>query len=204
MLDRYLKGPANAYKLQDVDNVMENEVKDKCFFEFVNGGDGSGADFYGKVNLLAKYRLMKDGIDISPEDPDKPQLKLAAADVNEFGEVTMNRAYLGWDCHEDSIVHCIEYHCRSRYGLGNIVNRQLRELDTIQQPADAVEDAKKLSAEIKAMKKPDWIGSRWVYSFCGPEEMEIHLSDRAWSALRCSNDEKMMKRWPESRASCLS
>lgn len=41
----------NLPVLRQVDKLMEDEVNDTCFWEFLDGGDASQIDFQGKVRL---------------------------------------------------------------------------------------------------------------------------------------------------------
>ncbi|KAJ4304351.1 hypothetical protein N0V88_001964 [Collariella sp. IMI 366227] len=194
MINQWLQNAENCHTLAEVDKTMENEINDKCFFEFLDGGDASRLDFYGKVNMLAKYRLMKDGIDISPIDPFDRQFRFAVTDVNKFGEVAMKWIYLDRNSDEATMLRYLEANSRSNYEVDAIVPQQIRELETIQQPEDAVQEARKLIEELKAMKNPNGSEEKWTYALCDPDVTEDHLINRTWIPLKLRNDAKYMRR----------
>lgn len=48
-LERWFKNPANGSVLRKMDKILEKEVNEKCFWEFLDGGNASRIDFHGKV-----------------------------------------------------------------------------------------------------------------------------------------------------------
>jgi hypothetical protein len=50
VLDHWERHAANSAVILQMDRLLEKEVDDKCFWEFLDGGDASGVDFHGKVS----------------------------------------------------------------------------------------------------------------------------------------------------------
>ena len=50
MLNKALKDKANAGLVRKMDKALEKEVNDKCFWEFIDGGDAARVDFHGKAS----------------------------------------------------------------------------------------------------------------------------------------------------------
>lgn len=49
-LERWLRDPVNTPALRLMDKVLEKEVNEKCFWEFLDGGNASRIDFHGKAS----------------------------------------------------------------------------------------------------------------------------------------------------------
>jgi hypothetical protein len=49
-LDNWFKNPANTPTLRRMDKVLENEVNEKCWWEFLDGGSAARLDFHGKAS----------------------------------------------------------------------------------------------------------------------------------------------------------
>lgn len=50
MLENWTRNPVNAPALRQIDKLLEKEVNDTCFWEFLDGGNASRIDFNGKVS----------------------------------------------------------------------------------------------------------------------------------------------------------
>ncbi|KAK3302194.1 uncharacterized protein B0T15DRAFT_505249 [Chaetomium strumarium] len=207
-LDHWEKNPANCPVILQMDKLLEKEVDEKCFWEFLDGGNASGVDFHGKIKILAKYRLMKggvDGVDVSPSHPRIPQFKFAVTHVTEFGRVKMQWCRLNWGCSEKEIQRCLDAAPKPQYRLDTIRDRLLRELGRIQQPEDAVREAKDLVEELKSDNVVVEYEAEWSYFLTGNlDEATARLEKkREWKALKTPDDVKLMKcssneqgRWP--------
>ncbi|KAK4106466.1 hypothetical protein N658DRAFT_502927 [Parathielavia hyrcaniae] len=201
ILNRWVRNPENAPALRKLDKLLEKEVNEKCFWEFLDGGSAERVDFHGKaettdkqIKMLAKYRLMEGGFDVSPHDKRHPHFKFGVSDVNEFGNISMNWRYLNWDCTEGEVLRCLNDYSRSSFSPENVLGRLLRDLDTIHHPEDAVMEAEKLGNELQA-PKPVQNEPEWSYFLCGLDDATIPIEDITWTSLRLSpNDFKVMKR----------
>ena len=49
-LERWLRDPTNTPALRLMDKILEKEVNEKCFWEFLDGGNASRIDFHGKAS----------------------------------------------------------------------------------------------------------------------------------------------------------
>jgi hypothetical protein len=144
--------------------------------------------------MLAKYRLMKQGVDVSPDDPLNPQFKFAVTDITEFGHAKMEWRNLNWNCAETEVVKCLEAFSRPLFGPESVLARQLADLATIHHPEDAAKEAQDLASELQARgsvaHEPDWL-----YFLCNTGDAMVPLAERTWTPLRRQpNDFKMMKR----------
>ncbi|KAK4149212.1 hypothetical protein C8A00DRAFT_19071 [Chaetomidium leptoderma] len=52
MADHWFTNPANTKLLQQADKMLEKQVNDKCFWEFLDGGSAARLDFHGKWRTL--------------------------------------------------------------------------------------------------------------------------------------------------------
>lgn len=50
-LNDWFKDPANGPIVRQMDKLLEREVDDKCFWEFLDGGSAERIDFLGKVGF---------------------------------------------------------------------------------------------------------------------------------------------------------
>ncbi|KAK4239794.1 hypothetical protein C8A03DRAFT_13845 [Achaetomium macrosporum] len=194
-LDRWEKDPANSSFILRMDRILEEEVDDKCFWEFLDGGDASGVDFQGKINILAKYRLIKGGVDVSPSHPLNPQFKFAVTLITEFGCAKMQWRYVNWGCSEKEIERCLDATPRTQYRLETVRTRQIRELENIEYPEDAANEAKYLIRELSSQRTVEY-EAEWFYFLTGKlDEAPIRLErNHEWKTLKTPNDVKLMKR----------
>lgn len=144
--------------------------------------------------MLAKYRLMQRGVDVSPNDPLNPQFRFCVTDITEFGNVKMQWRNLNWNCVENEVVQALNAFSRPLFGPDTVLARQLKDLDTIHHPEDAAKEAQDLANELKA-RQPVKNDPGWFYFLCNASEANISLDTRTWTPLRKQpNDIKMMKR----------
>ena len=45
----------NHAGVERMDKMMEKEVDERCWWEFLEGGDASGVDFHGKVSVFSRW-----------------------------------------------------------------------------------------------------------------------------------------------------
>ncbi|KAL2201232.1 hypothetical protein P885DRAFT_73581 [Corynascus similis CBS 632.67] len=199
-LERWFKNPANGSVLRKMDKILEKEVNEKCFWEFLDGGNASRIDFHGKIKMLARYRLMQTGVDIAPNAPWNPQFEFGIVDITEFGNVKMKWNNLDWNCTESQVVNLLENYSKPLFDHAIVREGLLKHLLTIHQPQDAAEEAKILHKKLKSQQTvTDEPG--WLYLFCNERDAATLLGGRDWKTLRKQpNDIKLMKR--ECREQC--
>jgi len=144
--------------------------------------------------MLAKYRLMQQGVDVSPNDPLNPQLPFGVTDITEFGNVKMQWRNLDWNCVENEVVQALNAFSRPLFSPDSVLARQLKDLETIHHPEDAAKEAQDLANKLKT-REPVKNEPEWFYFLCSASEANIPLDNRTWTPLRKQpNDIKMMKR----------
>jgi len=144
--------------------------------------------------MLAKYRLMQKGVDVSPNDPLNPQFRFGVTDITEFGNVKMQWRNLNWNCVENEVVQALNAFSRPLFSPDSVLARQLKDLETIHHPEDAAKEAQDLSNKLKT-REPVKNEPDWFYFLCNASEANISLDKRIWTPLRKQpNDIKMMKR----------
>ncbi|KAH6849768.1 hypothetical protein B0I37DRAFT_352332 [Chaetomium sp. MPI-CAGE-AT-0009] len=186
-LEHWFKDPANLPMLRQMDQILEREVDDKCYWEFLDGGSASRIDFHGKIKMLAKYRLSQSGVDVSPNNPRHPKFKLVIADVAEFGHVKMKGLTLNWHCTESQVVKALEAFSNPQFSHEAVLGRLLKDLDTIHHPEDLAQEAQSLAETFKS-EPPITNGPEWKY---------LLYDERDKLLKKSPNVIKMMKR--ESR-----
>ncbi|KAL2024424.1 hypothetical protein VTK56DRAFT_8235 [Thermocarpiscus australiensis] len=190
-LERWASNPANSVIMRQVDKLLEDEVSDKCWFEFLDGGDASQVDFHGKVKMLAKYYLMKIGPYLSPEEQPSPQLQFLISDITEFGHVDMKWFNLSWTCTEEEVVERLEgYSCPS-YRPETVVPRQLKELECIHHPEGAFNQAQAMIQELLA-QRPVENEPSWSYFLCD-NTGHRHIEEQQWIPLGGPKEFRTMK-----------
>src|SRR5690242_9135213 len=144
--------------------------------------------------MLAKYRLMETGVDVSPKDPRNPLFRFAVTDVTEFGDVKMQWRTLPWSCAENAVVRCLEAFSRPLFTPESILATHLKRLEIIHGPEDAAKEAQDLANELK-FQQPIKDDPEWTYFLCGGNDATVPMEERDWQPLRrMPNDFKIMKR----------
>jgi hypothetical protein len=150
--------------------------------------------------MLAKYQLMNGGlhgVDVSPSHPLIPQFKFAITLITEFGCAKMQWRYFDWGCSDKEIQCCLDAAPKTPYRLETVHGRLIRELESIQQPEDAVKEAKDLIQELKSENDVEY-EAEWSYFLVNPfDEATTRLArkkKREWKALKTPNDVKLMQR----------
>jgi hypothetical protein len=49
-LNHWFKNPANGSIVRQMDKILERQVNDQCFWDFLDGGNASRIDFHGKAS----------------------------------------------------------------------------------------------------------------------------------------------------------
>ena len=194
-LERALQDKANAALARRMDKALEREVNEKCFWEFLDGDSAARVDFHGKVsrnpplppssthphthppnrqiNILAKHRLIQEGIDVSPASPAHPQFRFGLTDITESGTVNMHWRSLPWSCTESDVVRVLTTFSRPNFSPESALRAQLADLATIEYPADAAEEARGLEKELRE-RAPVVVGEpEWQYILCRAEEQKV-------------------------------
>lgn len=150
--------------------------------------------------MLAKHRLTQDGVDVSRNDPATPRFRIAITDICEYGDVRMRWHELNWNCTEWEINAELEGLSRPLYTLESVLPRQLKQLETIQQPAETANAAQVLAAQLKAWK-PLQNEISWQYFLCDPNDSNVRMTDRAWKGVHQPHDLLAIKRsaWEQGK-----
>lgn len=163
--------------------------------------------------MLAKYRLMKEGVVGAASDGStRPQFEFVVTNITEFGDVQMERNYLDWTCTFQDVLERMEASSRPGYGPQDAIPRQLRQLERIELPEDAAQEAQAMMAELKSPPPAGEDQAGWVYFLCdGSGKDARRMEDRTWVRIRDPYDFMSMKRssrrqglWPVTvRVRCL-
>ncbi|KAL2169666.1 hypothetical protein VTG60DRAFT_5805 [Thermothelomyces hinnuleus] len=140
----------NGPIVRKMDKLLEKEVNEKCFWEFLDGDNASRIDFHGKIKILARYRLMQTGVDVSDNDPQHPQFRFGIVNITEFGSVNMKLYNMDWNCTESEVTDSLEAYSNPLFNRDAVRGRLLKDLATIYHPRDAVEEAEVLYEELKS------------------------------------------------------
>ena len=137
---------------------------------------------------------MKEGIDVSPNDPANPMFEFVVVNVDEFGRSKMKHNRLAWTGHYEEIMERVEAFTRPSFRIEDVVPKMIRALNAIQHGEKEVEEAKALIAKLKvdSFLRPG--GPRWTYFMCNKNEELRKKEERAWTRLESADHFKMMRR----------
>jgi hypothetical protein len=138
--------------------------------------------------------MAKNGIDVSPDNPDQPEFRFGLTDVNDTGKVTMKWNSLNWACTAQTVLECMEVYSRQTYHPLDMIPRQVRELGCIHQPEDAATEAQALAVELTSQSRIVGGEKPWAYFLCKSSEGNRRMEDQAWTPLGNLDDIRMMKR----------
>ncbi|KAL2260238.1 hypothetical protein VTK26DRAFT_5837 [Humicola hyalothermophila] len=192
--EAFMSDPVNLQLIQEADGLMEAEVNEKCFWEFLDGGNASQIDFHGKIKMLARYRLMRDGIDVSPNDPTDPMFHFVIVNMDQFGRSDMKWCRLEWGGHYEEIVDRLEESTRLSFTYDEILPKMIWELNNIQEDEAAKKEAKALIARLQTERPDRPNDTKWMYFLCNKDENLRKLEEKRWVPLETANDFKMMRR----------
>ncbi|KAK3682636.1 hypothetical protein B0T22DRAFT_494309 [Podospora appendiculata] len=176
----------NSELLKNIEKLLDEEVEDKCYWEFREGGDVSSLDFRGK------YRLLSNPICAGLDHISGGQFKFGVCKVDSYGYITMVWRYLDRKCTlEDMVDKLKDFSRHSSFQPQRVIHRQLKEIDSIMQHLGAATEVVDLKQELlqfqneaETENKADGLeNTKWNFFMCNRETANLGMESRSWKAL---------------------
>lgn len=133
--------------------------------------------------MLAKYRLMEEGLDaLHSNDPRKRAFRFIIAEVTEYGHVSMKWNYLDWKCNEEAITERLNASSASQHDSESVLPKQIRELKRINDPRDVESEARAMITELESSEAAG-DETMWYYFLCNGKKGSWRIEDQHWTPL---------------------
>ncbi|KAK0722823.1 hypothetical protein B0T26DRAFT_235938 [Lasiosphaeria miniovina] len=146
----WAENPANGATLKEVEGLLDAEIEDKCFWEFLDGGDASRLSFYDKIKLCAQYRLEGSTIYPSVKDPRANQFKFGVCSIAEYGTTSTTWNYIDWSFTASEMEAMLKAMPRPRFRPQQFIPYQIQQLKSIDRPHYAAKSAWNMISRLAA------------------------------------------------------
>ncbi|KAK3379481.1 hypothetical protein B0T24DRAFT_717045 [Lasiosphaeria ovina] len=184
---------ANGATLKEVEGLLDAEIEDKCFWEFLDGGDASRLSFYDKIRLCAQYRLEGSTIYPSVKDPRVNQFKFGVCNIAEYGTTSTTWHYIDWSFTASQMEAVLKAMPRPRFRPQQFIPYQIHQLKSIDRPRYAVKLAWNMISRLAAQDLNAEPPNRLSYFFARNESDPRPAVYGKMGQIQTLNDFEMMK-----------